>query len=79
MENNEYTEILIQFGNKLRTLRKEKGLSQEQLAQRAGLDRTYISSIERGRRNVALINCFRLAQALSISIYDFFKDEQERL
>ena len=55
------------FGRRLRQLRKAKGLSQEALAELAGLDRTYVSSCERGRRNVGLLNIVRLAEALEIN------------
>ena len=49
----------------LRRLRTSSGISQEELASRAGLHRTYISSIERGQRNVSIENIFALARALS--------------
>jgi transcriptional regulator with XRE-family HTH domain len=64
---------LIAFGQQLKTLRVGRGLSQEQLGLIAGLDRTYISGIERGVRNVSLINIFRIANALDISPYDLFR------
>jgi transcriptional regulator with XRE-family HTH domain len=49
-------DILKKFGNKIREIRKEKGISQEELAFRAELHRTYISSIERGAQNISAIN-----------------------
>lgn len=55
------------FGAHVRELRKLKGLSQEELALHAGLDRTYIGGIERGERNVSLINICRIAKALTVS------------
>ncbi|TDE13567.1 helix-turn-helix domain-containing protein [Jiangella asiatica] len=57
---------LSAFGRRVRELRKELGLSQEELADRADLHRTYVGSIERGERNVALINIHRLAKALGV-------------
>ncbi len=54
------------FGANLRRIRKSTGLSQEDLADRAGLHRTYISSIERAERNISLENIFRLAEALDV-------------
>ena len=66
--------ITEQLGQRIRELRKERGLSQEGLAELCGLDRTYISGIERGLRNVALRNIEALAQALGVSISDLFKN-----
>ena len=66
--------VTDRFGARLRTLRKERGLSQEKLAELSGLDRTYISGIERGIRNVALRNIEALAQALDLSISELFED-----
>lgn len=54
------------FGERVRARRVELGLSQEALAQRAGLHRTYVGSLERGERNVALINILRLGRALEL-------------
>jgi transcriptional regulator with XRE-family HTH domain len=59
-------QILKAFGATLRTYRQAAGLSQEKLAAKAGLDRTYVGGAERGERNVALINIVRLAEAISI-------------
>ena len=60
--------ILLKFGNRVRDLRKAKGLSQEAFASLCGLDRTYISGIERGVRNVSLANISLVANALGISL-----------
>jgi transcriptional regulator with XRE-family HTH domain len=54
------------FGRNLRRFRLSSGISQEELAFRADLDRTYISSVERGHRNISIENIFRLATALGI-------------
>lgn len=54
------------FGQRLRQVRIEVGLSQEELAFRAGLDRTYISSVERGKRNISLTNICLIAKALGV-------------
>jgi transcriptional regulator with XRE-family HTH domain len=56
----------LHFGWHVRSLRRARKLSQEVLADRAGLDRTYISGIERGIRNLSLINICRLAGALGV-------------
>ncbi|MBM3173983.1 MAG: helix-turn-helix transcriptional regulator [Chloroflexi bacterium] len=54
------------FGARVRKCRLEAGLSQEELADRAGLHRTYIGGIERGERNVSLINIVRIANAMNL-------------
>jgi ribosome-binding protein aMBF1 (putative translation factor) len=54
------------FGKRVRTRRLDLGMSQEALAERSGLHRTYIGSLERGERNVALLNILRLADALDM-------------
>jgi transcriptional regulator with XRE-family HTH domain len=56
--------VLQAFGDQLRKLRLEADLSQEDLGGEAGLHRTYIGSVERGQRNVSLVNIVRLARAL---------------
>ena len=66
-------DIKGRFGKRLQQLRREKGLSQEELAFRAGLHRTYVSSAERGQRNVALVNLEKLAVALEISLAELFR------
>ncbi|MEQ8694095.1 MAG: helix-turn-helix transcriptional regulator [Gammaproteobacteria bacterium] len=55
------------FGKKLREERLSAGLTQEELAHRAGLDRTYVGGVERGERNVSLLNIVRLAKSLGIA------------
>lgn len=57
----------IAFGQRLREKRTESGLTQEELAGQAGLDRTYVSSCERGKRNVSLENIYKISLALNIS------------
>ena len=65
--------VLMKFGEKVRELRKEKNLSQEQLAFEADLHRTYIGMIERAEKNVTLINIEKIAKALNVNIKDLFK------
>lgn len=64
--------VLSNFGKNLRKHRADAGLSQEALADLCGLDRTYISGIERGLRNVSLINIHLIADALNISVSKLF-------
>jgi transcriptional regulator with XRE-family HTH domain len=61
------------FGQNVRRIRNEVGLSQEELAFRAKLHRTYISSVERGARNVSLENIFAIAEALGVPPGDLLK------
>jgi transcriptional regulator with XRE-family HTH domain len=61
-------DILLRFGDRLRKLRKERGLSQEVFAGLCDLDRTYIGGIERGERNVSLRNIEVIAKALGLSV-----------
>jgi len=63
-DKQDQREIRERFGAKLREARSRKGISQEVLAELAGIDRTYVSSCERGRRNVGLENIVRLARSL---------------
>jgi transcriptional regulator with XRE-family HTH domain len=63
------------FARNLRRLRLATGLSQEELAARAGLHRTYISSVERGQRNVSLENIFAIARALGSDPRDLIGTE----
>ena len=66
-------EILIFFGKNLQKKRKLAGLSQEQLADAAGLHRTYIGMIERAEKNITLCNIDKIAKALHIDIIELFK------
>ena len=60
------------FGDRMKEIRLGKGVSQEALAAAADLHRTYVSSVERGERNVSIVNIARLADALNVSIREFF-------
>lgn len=61
-------ELLIEMGKKIRHLRKTKGFSQEAFALYVGLDRSYFGSIERGERNVPILNVVRIAKALGVEV-----------
>lgn len=71
------TNPCAEFGRRLKELRLERGLSQEQLAHLAGLDRTYISSCEAGRRNVTLRTIDRLANALGVDVTEMVRCDVE--
>lgn len=62
------TDVLIKFGERVRDLRKERGLSQEQLAFKADLHRTYIGMIERAEKNITLVNIEKIATAFDIPV-----------
>ena len=66
-------QFLVRFGQRVRELREAQGLSQEAFAEECGLDRTYISGIERGKRNVGLENVRILAKALDIPLSRLFE------
>ncbi len=61
------------FGKRVRELRAAAGYSQEGFAHECGLDRTYIGGVERGERNVSLVNIERISIALDIKIYSLFE------
>lgn len=62
------------FGENIRKLRISLNMSQEEFAYQAGLDRTYIGGIERGERNISLLNIIKIANALHTEIKDLFED-----
>lgn len=70
-------DIRALFGKRLKEIRTSRGLSQEALAFEAKLDRTYVSSCERGRRNISLDNIHRLAGALRVSPAAFFESSDK--
>lgn len=69
-------DIRAEFGQRVRELRARSGMSQELLAYRAGLDRTYISGVERGERNISIVNMEKIAAALQVSIGYLFSGER---
>lgn len=70
----EKEEILVQFGRRVQQLRQESKLSQEDLAFKAGLHRTYIGMIERAEKNITLRNIDKIAKALNMTIRDLFDE-----
>ena len=75
MNGNVNDDVKTTFGQRVRTLRKSAGLSQEQLALKCGLDRTYIGGVERGERNIGIVNIEKIARAIDLSPKDLFEDE----
>lgn len=69
--NNEY---LIAFGQQVRKLRRQTGLSQEKFALTIGMDRTYFSSVEAGKRNMSLINIKKIADGLEVPVSNLFEN-----
>jgi transcriptional regulator with XRE-family HTH domain len=74
--NPKRRDFKVLFGKRLRELRMARGLSQEELAFAAGLDRTYVSSCERGKRNISLENIYKLAAALGVKPEQFFQESK---
>jgi ribosome-binding protein aMBF1 (putative translation factor) len=71
-------DIRKRFGDRIRALRNDQGWSQEELADRAGLHRTYIGSVERGEQNLSLLNIERLAATLGISLAELFASFKDK-
>jgi transcriptional regulator with XRE-family HTH domain len=65
--------VLVSLGKKVRLLRCARDLSQEKLAEHADLDRTYISGIERGKRNVSILNLYKIANALRVTASELLR------
>lgn len=68
----DFSKELHVIGSEIRRLRSARGLSQESFADLCGLDRTYIGGVERGERNISLINLLKISHALNISLSDLF-------
>lgn len=67
------TKIVQKFGARIRALREATGLSQEKFALLIEMDRSYYASVERGERNIALVNIEKIAKGLDVSISEIFK------
>ena len=68
-------EIKEKIGNRIRDLRQEKAMSQKDLAYDSNLDRSYIASVENGKRNISIENIEKIANALKVSLKEFFEDK----
>lgn len=69
-------ERMIAFGRRVREARKNKGISQESLAEMAGIDRSYMGNIERGEKNVTLKKVYEICDALEVDINDLVQQSQ---
>lgn len=65
-------DIKLLVGKRVKELRNKLGVSQEELADLAGLDRTYITSVECGKRNISIVNIEKLAKSLNVTLNEFF-------
>ena len=73
MDLKKEAEIKRAFGEQVRAIRKQKKLSQETLAHACELDRTYIGGVERGERNISLVNIHKVADALGVSAWELVR------
>jgi transcriptional regulator with XRE-family HTH domain len=73
MDKDREARIKKEFGQRLRAIRQRKGLSQEALALNCELDRSYIGGVERGERNISLVNIHKIAAALGIAPGELLK------
>lgn len=68
-------DIKLKIGKRIKELRNLRGFSQEELADRAGIDRTYVNSVENGKRNVSIVNIEKITNALGCTFQEFFTTE----
>lgn len=66
-------ERIVAFGQRVREVRKTKGISQEKLAELAGIDRSYMGNIERGEKNVTLKKVYEICDALRVNVHDLIE------
>lgn len=72
MDDARELQIQRSFGDRVRELRKQRQLSQETLALACDLDRTYIGGVERGERNISIVNIYKIAEALGVEARELF-------
>lgn len=72
MDEDRDRQLQKHFGDRVRQLRKQRGFSQEALALACELDRTYIGGVERGERNISLLNIYKIADALNVKAKTLF-------
>jgi transcriptional regulator with XRE-family HTH domain len=69
-------DVKLKVGQRIKTLRKHLGLSQEALALKAEVDRTYMTDVENGRRNISIEILEKIIAALEVSVTDFFTSQE---
>ena len=69
-------DIKESLGKRIKFLRNELGISQEELADKARIDRTYITSVERGKRNISIVNIEKISRALEVTLSKLFDFEE---
>lgn len=69
-------DIKLKIGQRIKELREKAEISQKDLAYTADLDRSYIASIENGQRNVSIVNIEKIANALNVTLKEFFNDNE---
>lgn len=69
-------DIKLKIGHRIKELREKAEMSQKDLAYTADLDRSYIASIENGQRNVSIVNIEKIANALNVTLKEFFNDNE---
>jgi transcriptional regulator with XRE-family HTH domain len=65
-------DLLIRLGHRIRTLRKKRGWTQVVMAERVGIDRSFLADVERGKRNVSILNLEVMAEGLKVSLSQLF-------
>lgn len=66
--------ITDDFGKRIRSLRNKTGLSQEKFALKIGMDRTYLASVEAGKRNISIVNIKKIADGLNVTLSELFSE-----
>ncbi len=79
MNRHKFEDPRAAFGQAIRRSRLKKGMSQEELAELAGIHRTYIGDVERGTRNISIVNMSRIAKALGKPLSQLISDMEEHL
>jgi transcriptional regulator with XRE-family HTH domain len=65
-------DLLVRLGNRIRKLRKKRGWTQAEMAERVGIDRSFLADVERGKRNVSILNVELMAKGLKVSLSQLF-------